>query len=235
MTGHIEQQHCRKDNTEEQIRVGKGFGVFFSPDETKLGVNSGSEKNGSDQNTITLNNILSQIAVNEKLGKARLYEHRPPKASKRGQFRADKARSTREARVNKRQLLRKFIRKTRLINQMKAAKSALVKMEAAIQMDLPTFRPSVSLDRTRFVVKSLKTLIRKEETRRQSCWRKFMMELESLHDVVWQEIRKLRKGKTRGLPDKDMVRPFGSGKEGGILSFEDICLYCDNDKCSGCD
>jgi hypothetical protein len=214
--------------------VGKEFGVFFRPDETKLGVNSGSEKNGSDQNTITLNNILSQIAVNGELDKAGLYEHRPPKASKRGQLSADKTRSTREARVNKRQLLRKFIRRTRLINQMRAAKSALVKMEAEIQMELPTFRPSISLDRTRFVVKSLKTLIRKEETRRQSCWGKFVMELESWHDVVWQEIKKLRKGKTRGLPDKDMVQPFGLEKGRGILSFEDICLYCANDRCSGC-
>jgi hypothetical protein len=67
---------------------------------------------------------------------------------------------------------------------MKAAKNALVKTEAAIQMDLPTFRPPISLDRTCFVVKSLKTLVHKEETRRQSCWRKFMMELESLHDRV---------------------------------------------------
>lgn len=234
MTDHVEQQHCGKDDTEEQIRVEKEFGVFFSPGETKLGVNSGSEKDASDQNTITLDNMLSQMAVNEELDKARLDEHRPPKASKRGRFRADKTRSTRKARVNKRQLLRKFIRKTRLISQMKAAKSALVKTEAAIQMDLPTFRPPISLDRTRFVVKSLKTLVHKEETGRQSCWRKFLMELESLHDVVWQEIRKLRKGKTRGLPDKDMVQPFGSEKEGGIPSFEDICLYCANDRCSGC-
>jgi hypothetical protein len=115
MTDHVEQQHCGKDDTEEQIRVEKEFGVFFSPGETKLGVNSGSEKDASDQNTITLDNMLSQMAVNEELDKARLDEHRPPNVSKRGRFRADKTRSTRKARVNKRQLLRKFIRKTRLI------------------------------------------------------------------------------------------------------------------------
>jgi hypothetical protein len=230
---NIGQQDRVKEYTEEQLRREEDFSTFSIPDETKLDTGGGSEKDNSDHNMITDDKMCTRIAGSQEPDNAALNEHQPPKMSETKRLRADKTRSTKKPAVNNRHLLKKFVRQTRLINQMKAAKGLLeTKMKTETQKELPPFRPTTSLDRIRFVVKSLKRLIAREETRRQSCWKKFMMDLESLNDVVIQEIRKLRIGKTRGLPDKD-VGPGGPEQE--EPAFEDICLYCDNDECSGCD
>jgi len=233
MMGHIKEQHHAKRDTEKQ-RAEEECSVFFIPDGTQLGASGSSEKDASDYNLITDGTMRSRIVGSQGPDNAGYDEHQPPKTSKMKQLRADKTSSKQKPVLKKRQLLKKLVRQTRLANQIKAAKGALVKMETAIQMELPTFRPPISLEYTLFVVKSLEALIIRKETRRKTCWKEFMMELETLNDVVRREIRRLRKSKTTGLPGEDVVQPSGIEKEEQMPSFEDACLYCNNDRCSGC-
>jgi hypothetical protein len=123
-----------------------------------------------------------------------------------------------------------------LNNQIKEAEKLVGKSttEGETEIEMPNMKHRADIGGRRHVVESLMRLVDDEGSRQESSWKKFMIELESLNEAIRHEITMCRRENVQGLLDKDVVQRSGVEQEKHMRLWEDSCLYCADDRCSGC-